>query len=251
MRDKKLLAGNWKLNGTIPETEKLLSELMAGSWDQSKADVLVCPPYTSIQLASKVLQDSPIMVGGQNMSEHENGAYTGEISADMLLTAGATHVILGHSERRQYHRESDQSVNAKLKRALDKGLVPIVCVGEELEQRQGGGTEQVIGSQLTIAFSEVDPDALSRIIVAYEPVWAIGTGKTATPDMAQEVHAFIRDRLAALCSRKGAGLVPILYGGSVKPSNAADLLVQPDIDGALVGGASLKAADFLAIINAA
>ncbi len=198
MRSRKLLAGNWKCNGTIPETEKLLAALLTGRWDPQRAEALVCPPYTSLHLAAKLLHGSPIKVGAQDMSAHENGAFTGEISADMLLTVGATHVILGHSERRQYHRGTDQSVNAKLKLALRKVLIPIVCVGEELEQRQNGRTEEVVGAQVRIACAEIESGSLERIVIAYEPVWAIGTGKTATPAMAQEVHAFIRDGLAAL-----------------------------------------------------
>ncbi len=251
MRGRKLIAGNWKCNGTIPETERLLRSLLDSRWDTAKAEVVVCPPFTSLQFAVNLLKGSKMAVGAQNMTEHENGAYTGEISADMLLTVGVTHVILGHSERRQYHRESDRTVNAKVRTALRKGLIPIVCVGEELEQRQGGGTKQVIGTQVDTGLLEVEPDALKRLVIAYEPVWAIGTGKTATPEMAQEVHAFIRERMTALCGQTVACEVPILYGGSVKPDNAAELLAEPDIDGALVGGASLKAADFLAIINAA
>ena len=248
---KTLIAGNWKLFGTISQTEQLLKGLLAGDSRSEKADVLVCPPYTALQHAAKMLEGSHIKVGGQDMSLHESGAYTGEVSADMLLTAGATHVILGHSERRQYHAETDHTVNAKLKLALGKGLIPIVCVGEELEQREGGGTEQVVGSQVDTGLAEIKPEELKKTIIAYEPVWAIGTGKTATPEMAQAVHAFIRDHLKALCGDEIADEIPILYGGSVKPGNAADLLAQPDIDGALVGGASLKADDFITIINAA
>lgn len=248
---KTLIAGNWKLFGTISQTEQLLNGLLAGDSRSEKADVLVCPPYTALQHAAKMLEGSHIKVGGQDMSLHESGAYTGEVSADMLLTAGATHVILGHSERRQYHAETDHTVNGKLKLALGKGLIPIVCVGEELEQREGGGTEQVVGSQVDTGLAEIRPEELKKTIIAYEPVWAIGTGKTATPEMAQAVHAFIRDHLKALCGDEIADEIPILYGGSVKPGNAADLLAQPDIDGALVGGASLKADDFIAIINAA
>jgi triosephosphate isomerase len=214
--------------------------------------VLVCPPFTSLQFAAKMLEGSHIAVGGQDLSEHETGAYTGEISADMLLTAGATHVILGHSERRQYHQETDNAVGSKAKLALGKGLVPIVCVGEELSQRESGQTEEVVGAQVHGCLSGIDSDSLRRVVVAYEPVWAIGTGKTATPDMAQEVHAYIRDQLVGLTKNDSiASQIPILYGGSVKPNNAADLLTQADIDGALVGGASLKADDFMAIINAA
>ncbi len=252
MRDKKLIAGNWKLFGTIPQTEALIKNLLDGNSQSDKARVLVCPPFTSIHHAAKLLEGSHIQVGGQDMSAREKGAYTGEISADMLLTAGATHVILGHSERRQYHDETNVAVKDKVKIALEKGLSPIVCVGEELEQREGGGTEQIVGGMIDGCLQNLDRDSLKRVVVAYEPVWAIGTGKTATPEMAQEVHALIRDHLAALAEDKGvADQIPILYGGSVKPDNAADLLAQPDIDGALVGGASLKADDFIAIINAA
>lgn len=246
-----LIAGNWKCFGTIPETEALLSGILAGDTDSTKASILVCPPYTSLQHAAKLLQNSNIAVGGQDMSVHEGGAFTGEVSVDMLLTAGATHVILGHSERRQYHAETDDLVNAKAKLALAKGLIPIVCVGEQLEQRESGDTETVVGRQIRKGLAGLNADLLGRVVIAYEPVWAIGTGKTATPDMAQAVHAFIRKELTALSPADVAEKVPILYGGSVKPTNAVDLLAQPDIDGALIGGASLKAADFLAIINAA
>jgi len=247
---KPLIAGNWKCNGTIPETETLLAALLAGESNNPRTSVLVCPPYTALMHAAKLLESSHIAVGGQDMSVHEKGAFTGEVSPDMLLTAGATHVILGHSERRQYHGETDHTVNAKTKLALTRGLIPIVCVGETLEQREGGGTEQVVGSQVGAGLAEIDADLMKRIVIAYEPVWAIGTGKTATPDMAQAVHAFIRRELTAMCGNAVADQVPILYGGSVKPDNAAELMAQADIDGALVGGASLKAADFIAIINA-
>jgi len=245
-----LIAGNWKCNGTIPETEALLTGLLEGGSDNPNASVLVCPPYPSLMHAAKLLQGSHIALGAQDMSQHEKGAYTGEVSADMLLTVGATHVILGHSERRQYHAETDWTVNAKVKLALAKGLIPIVCVGETLEQREGGGTEQVVGSQVGTGLSEMDADLIKRIVIAYEPVWAIGTGKTATPEMAQAVHAFIRKELTAMCSEAVAEQVLILYGGSMKPGNAGDILAQPDIDGGLIGGASLKAPDFNAIINA-
>jgi triosephosphate isomerase len=201
-------------------------------------------------LASGILKDGPIKLGAQDMSVHDRGAYTAEVSAEMLLTAGASYVILGHSERRQYHAESDQLVNAKAKKALADGLIPIICVGETLEEREADRTEEVVGSQIGGVLAGFAPDMIARSVIAYEPVWAIGTGKTATPEMAQAVHRFIRDRVADL-NQEAAETVPILYGGSVKPDNADGLLSQPDIDGALVGGAALKADDFVAIIDAA
>jgi triosephosphate isomerase len=245
-----IIAGNWKLFGTIPETEQLVKGLLAGNSKSERAEVLVCPPYTSLAAASSLLQGSHIAVGGQDMSEHEGGAYTGEISAQMLLTVGATFVILGHSERRQYHAETDQMVNTKAVRALASGLTPIICVGETLEERESGRTEAVVGGQIAGTLKGLSADDLKKTVIAYEPVWAIGTGKTATPEMAEAVHRFIRDRLNAI-DKEAAEALPILYGGSVKPNNAAGLLSQPNIDGALVGGASLKADDFIAIINAA
>lgn len=244
-----IIAGNWKLNGTIEETETLLNGLLNGDSKNDKVTVLVCPPYTSIQCAAKLVSGSHIKVGAQNMSAYENGAYTGEVSANMLLTVGATHIILGHSERRQYHGETDQFVNTKAKLALSKGLIPIICVGETIEEREAGKTDAVVGGQIDGCFSEFSTDMISRSVIAYEPVWAIGTGKTATPEMAQEVHKFIREKVA-LFNSKGAEIIPILYGGSMKPGNAAGLLEQQDIDGGLIGGASLKADDFIGIIKA-
>ncbi len=236
--------------GTVAETEHLIKGLLDGNSRSERAEVLVCPPFTSLVTASSLLADSHIAVGGQDMSEHEGGAYTAEISAQMLLTVGATFVILGHSERRQYHAESDQLVNAKAVRAHASGLTPIICVGETLEERESGRTEDVVGAQIAGTLKGLTADDLRKTVIAYEPVWAIGTGKTATPEMAEAVHRFIRERLAAI-DNEAAQTLPILYGGSVKPNNAAGLLSQPNIDGALVGGASLKADDFIAIINAA
>jgi triosephosphate isomerase len=183
------------------------------------------------------------------MSAHEKGAYTGEVSANMLLTAGATHVILGHSERRQFHGETDQLVNEKARLALAIGLIPIICIGETAEERESGKTEEVVGGQIDGCLAEFSADMIMRSVVAYEPVWAIGTGKTATPEMAQDVHKFIREKVV-LIDNKAAKTIPILYGGSMKPGNAASLLEQPDIDGGLIGGASLKADDFIGIIKA-
>ncbi len=247
---KTIVAGNWKMNGTIPETRELLTALLAGESRRDGVEVLVCPPYTSLTVAADMLKDSHIELGAQDMSAHEKGAYTGEVSAAMLLTAGARWVILGHSERRQYHEETDQLVNSKAKLAFSSGLTPILCVGETLDQREAGQTETVVGTQIDGVTAGFSAEELARTVIAYEPVWAIGTGRTATPEMAQEVHRFIRERLSAI-DAKAAADIPILYGGSVKPGNARDLMAQPDINGALVGGASLVAEDFIAIINAA
>ncbi len=246
----KIIAGNWKMNGNLAETESLLKALVSEGFNNDNVKVIVCPPYTSLPLAVQLTKGSSIAVGAQDMSEHPKGAYTGEISADMLLTAGVVYVILGHSERRQYHGETDKLVNVKAKAALEAGLTPIICVGETLQQREAGQTQTVVGAQIDGTLLGLSADLISKSVVAYEPVWAIGTGKTATPEMAQAVHQFIRERVAGM-DTKAARTLPILYGGSVKPDNADGLLSQPDIDGALVGGASLKAGDFTAIINAA
>jgi triosephosphate isomerase len=246
---RSIIAGNWKMNGTLGETEALLSELVKVEFNTTTTDVVVCPPYPCLQAAHKILQNSQIALGAQEMSAHEKGAYTGEVSAAILLTVGVSHVILGHSERRQYHAESNSGVNAKARAALNAGLTPIICIGESLEEREADKTEDIIGTQIDGVLDRFTADMIVKSVVAYEPVWAIGTGKTATPEMAQAVHKFIRARVAKLDS-EAAQTLPILYGGSVKPDNAAGLLCQPDIDGALVGGASLKATDFSAIIKA-
>jgi triosephosphate isomerase len=245
---KVIIAGNWKMNGTIPQTQKLISELLAGKSNNPKVTTVVCPPFVSLQRAANLLKGSHIALGAQDMSEHDSGAYTADISAEMLLTAGCSFVILGHSERRQYHAESDSLVNAKARKALAQGLTPIICVGETLQEREAGRTETVVGTQIDGVLKGFTADELKKIVVAYEPVWAIGTGRTATPEMAEAVHHFIRTRLSAL-DRDVAETIPILYGGSVKSDNAAGLLSQANIDGALVGGASLKAGEFIGIIN--
>ena len=246
---RKIIAGNWKMNGTLAETEALIRVLLAGASHNERTQVVVCPPFTALETAARLLAGSPIALGGQDMSPHEKGAYTGDISAAMLLTVGATYVILGHSERRQYHAETDQLINAKARRALAAGLTPIVCVGETLAEREAGQTEQVVGKQVEGTLSGFSDGDLVRTVIAYEPVWAIGTGRTATPEMAEAVHCFVREKLAAI-DQAAAEIVPILYGGSVKADNAVRLLTQPNIDGALVGGASLKADEFIAIIKA-
>ncbi|NOY89030.1 MAG: triose-phosphate isomerase [FCB group bacterium] len=246
---KKIIAGNWKMNGTIPETKALLHELLEGPSDNENVKVVVCPPYTSLYLANKILQNSHISLGAQDVSAHLKGAYTAEVSLEMLLTTGVRYVILGHSERRQYHAETDQLVNTKAKLVIDGELIPIICVGETLKQREDGQTKQIVETQIENSLSGFSADFIKKSVIAYEPIWAIGTGKTATPQMAQEVHKLIREKVAET-DKEAAENLPILYGGSVKPNNAHDLLIQPDIDGALVGGASLMAGDFIAIINA-
>jgi triosephosphate isomerase len=247
---QKIIAGNWKMNGTVAETEALLKALLAGKSPTARATVVVCPPFTSLQISCNLLQGSDVRVGGQDMSEHPKGAFTGEISAEMLLTLGVSFVILGHSERRQYHAESDDLINRKAKAALSAGLTPIICIGETLTERESGRTEQIVGTQVDGVLAEFGEAELRKIVLAYEPVWAIGTGRTATPEMAQQVHRFIRERISRIDSGAAAKL-PLLYGGSVKADNAKLLLSEPDIDGALVGGASLKADEFIGIINAA
>jgi len=237
------------MHGAISETDTLIRGLLARDFNSDAVTVVVCPPFTALGYAQKLLVGSRLILGAQDMSQHQRGAYTGEISAEMLLTVGVRYVILGHSERRQYHAESDQLVNAKAKAALAAGLIPIICIGETLEEREAGRTDEVVGGQLDGAFKGLTTDQLAESVLAYEPVWAIGTGKTATPDMAQAVHEFLRARLASV-DQKTASALPILYGGSVNPGNARDLLSRPDIDGALVGGASLKAEDFGGIIDA-
>jgi triosephosphate isomerase len=243
-----LIAGNWKMNGGLAANSALLAELKAGMAGQS-CDVLVCAPAVYLAQCAESLTGSAINWGAQDVSMHAAGAYTGEISATMLNDFACKYVILGHSERRAYHHESNELVAQKTLRALVAGIVPIVCVGETLEQRELGQTEAVVSAQLQAVLEVLDDAALANIVVAYEPVWAIGTGKTATPQMAQDVHAVLRAQLAAR-SAELAQKVQILYGGSMKPENAQELLAMADIDGGLIGGAALKSTDFLAIINA-
>lgn len=245
----KIIAGNWKMNGTPPEAEKLLAELLADQVVGRGAKVVICPPFTVLALAAKMLSGSQIALGAQDMSQHEKGAYTGEVSGAMLLTVGATFVILGHSERRQYHAETNALVAAKAKLALKLGLTPIVCIGETLAEREAGKTETVLADQVAQSLANFSAVDIGRTVVAYEPVWAIGTGKTASPEMAEEAQAFVRLQISKIDSVT-AKAVPILYGGSVKADNAAALLRQPNIDGALVGGASLVAKEFLTIVHA-
>jgi triosephosphate isomerase len=245
---RKLVAGNWKMHGTLAENETLLSGILAGMGDV-QAGVAVCVPFPYLAQAQARLTGSAVAWGAQNMSQHAKGAYTGEVSAAMLKDFGCAFVIVGHSERRALYGESDEVVAEKFAAAQAAGLTPILCVGETLDEREGGVTEQVVGRQLDAVIARSGVAALARAVVAYEPVWAIGTGKTATPEQAQAVHAFIRGRVRALDSAVAEGLI-IQYGGSMKPGNAAELLGQPDIDGGLIGGASLNADEFLAICRA-
>jgi len=245
---RKLIVGNWKMNGSLDANATLLAAIATGS--VRDCDVAVCVPAPYFAQCRDALTTSVVAWGGQDVSMHEAGAYTGEISAGMLRDFACVYVIVGHSERRALHAESDQVVAHKARRAVAAGLAPIVCVGETLEQREAGQTGAVIERQIDAVLNALDTGDLAKIVVAYEPVWAIGTGKTATPSMAQEVHANLRARLAEK-DALAASRVRILYGGSMKPDNASQLLAMPDIDGGLIGGAALKAADFLAIAHAA
>ena len=244
---KKLIAGNWKMNGSLAANEALVQAMLAGI-GQPPAEVALCAPAPYLAQLQVLLQGSPIAWGSQDVSAHEQGAYTGEISVAMLKDFGCRYAIVGHSERRQYHGETDEIVAAKAQRALSSGITPIVCVGETLAEREANETESVVKRQLAAVIHTVG-HCITEIVVAYEPVWAIGTGKTATPEMAQAVHAVLRAQLAAATTNPKR--VHILYGGSMNAANAASLLAQPDIDGGLIGGASLKAADFLQIVAAA
>jgi len=244
-----IIAGNWKRNKTGPQAVELVKALLEELSDLPQVDIVVCPPFTALESVAWVLGDGPVKIGAQNMHWESEGAFTGEISAKMLLTIGCRYVILGHSERRTLFGESNTQINKKLKEALNTSLIPIVCVGEQLDEREAGRTEEVIRNQILGTFGDLTGDQLSRVVLAYEPIWAIGTGKTASPEQANEVHAFIRDLLREQIRPNLAEEMRIQYGGSVKPDNARDLLQQPEIDGALVGGASLKAASFAAIIK--
>lgn len=250
---RKIVAGNWKMNKTVDEAVDLVRSLKEklASGPVDDVDVVVCPPYVDLVSVRDVIAGSKIGLGAQNVYWEDAGAYTGEISAGMLLSAGCGYVIVGHSERRQYFGETNATVNKRLKKAFAAGLVPIMCVGERLEQRQAGITRAVVEIQVREGLADISADQVKRMIIAYEPVWAIGTGINATPEQAQEVHRFIRELLADMFGEDVANAVRIQYGGSVKPANAAELMSQPDVDGALVGGASLKADSFYEIVRAA
>lgn len=246
----KVIAGNWKMFKTVGESVELLKGLIQALGSlPGGVQVIVCPPFTSLGVASGLLQGSPVRLGAQNMSEFDEGAYTGEISWKMLRSAGCEYVILGHSERRQYFGETNDLINRKAKKALSGGLRPIICVGETLKDREAGVTGTVVESQVRGVLEGLSREEMERVIIAYEPVWAIGTGKNATPDQAQEVHKIIRGIVRSLFDDHTASDLIIQYGGSVKPDNSAELMRQPDIDGALVGGACLKSDAFSAIIR--
>ena len=250
MSRRKFICGNWKMHKTAGEAVQLVRELRQ-KLDGTGAQVAVAPPFTALAAVKQALQGSAIQLFGQNCHHEKQGAFTGEVSAPMLKDVGCDGVILGHSERRQYFGETDHQVAKKVRAVLAEALHPIVCVGETLQEREAGRTWEVVSRQLRGALGGLDAAALQRITLAYEPVWAIGTGRTATTAQAQEVHAQIRGLLRELGGAPVAQAVRIQYGGSVKPDNAADLLSQPDVDGALVGGASLKSSDFSAIVTAA
>jgi triosephosphate isomerase (TIM) len=247
-----IIAGNWKMYKDVQETRDLIAALKAAVPSLPEGvQSIVCPPFTSLALAGELLKASAFRLGAQNMSQHDEGAYTGEVSGKMLKAVGCDSVILGHSERRQYFGETNEFINLKAKKALSLGLRPIICVGETLEEREKDITTQVITTQVKGVLSGISPQDMATIIVAYEPVWAIGTGRTATPAQAQEVHQLIRKLIAGQYDWALAERITIQYGGSVKPDNATEILAQNDVDGALVGGACLKADSFAAILKAA
>ncbi len=246
---KKVLAANWKMYKTSDETQSYFREFLPLVVGHDRDEIVVCPPYTDVAAALESARGSNVAIGVQNVHWKADGAYTGEISAPMLLCLGVTHVIIGHSERRQYFGETDDTVNLRLKTALESGLTPICCVGEVLQEREAGLTDDVLRRQCVRAFHAISAKKAAKLIVAYEPVWAIGTGKTATPEMAAEAHAVIRREAKEVFGEEFAGELRILYGGSVKPDNAKALMSQEEIDGALVGGASLDPNSFSAIVK--
>ena len=244
------VAGNWKLNGSREDVSQLIEGILGGIQDVKKAEVVVCPPYVYLSQVADLLKDSPVEWGAQNVSEHDSGAFTGEVAAPMIKEFGCKYAIIGHSERRSIYGETDEQIVQKFAALKNAGITPILCVGELLEEREAGKTEEVVGRQIDAVLNVAGIAQFENTVIAYEPVWAIGTGVTASPEQAQDVHAFIRQRLATKDSSI-AERVQILYGGSVKPDNAAELFAKPDIDGGLIGGASLDAAGFLAICCAA
>jgi triosephosphate isomerase len=249
---KKVVAGNWKMNNDIVESINLISSIKRDLSNKSpNVRVIVCPPFTSLETVSTLIKNSSILLGAQNLHFAESGAFTGEISASMLKSVGCEYVIVGHSERRTLFNEKDEIINKKLKSALTNNLFPIFCIGETLEEREKGITFRVIENQVILGLKNIDSSEIKNCIIAYEPVWAIGTGKNATPDQAEEVHAFLRNLLVNLFSKSVSDEIIIQYGGSVKPENAEDLMKMPNIDGALVGGACLNSDSFKKIIAAA
>jgi triosephosphate isomerase len=244
-----MMAANWKMYKTPDETRAYFHAFLPLVAGHDRDEIVVCPPYTDVDAAIASTKNSNVAIGVQNVHWKADGAYTGEISAPMLLSLGITHVIVGHSERRQYFGETDDTVNLRLKTALESGLTPICCVGEVLEEREAGATDDVLRRQCVRAFHSISAKKAAKLVVAYEPVWAIGTGKTATPELAAEAHAVIRREAAEVFGEEFANQLRILYGGSVKPENASSLMAQEEIDGALVGGASLDPKSFAAIVK--
>jgi triosephosphate isomerase (TIM) len=247
---RKLIAANWKMYKTPEQAQMFVAQFLPFVNGSQAVEIVLCPPFVCLSAVVQTIQGTRLAVGGQNLFWEKEGAYTGEVSAPMLKAVGCSHVIIGHSERRQYFGETDENVNRKLKAALTAGLQPIVCVGEVLPEREAGLTEEVLTRQCRIAFSDISSSEAAPLVVAYEPVWAIGTGKTATPDMAADAHRVIRAQAARAFGEDTATRLRILYGGSVKPENAGTLMAQSEIDGALVGGASLDPKSFAAIVAA-
>ncbi len=245
----KIIAGNWKMNKTNSEAAAFASDLKTKIDSIQKTEMVVCPPFTALAIVAETLRGSRVKVGAQNLFWEPSGAFTGEISTAMIESTGCQYVIIGHSERRQYFGETNQTVNKKIKQTLTSRLIPIVCIGETLQQRQNGQTEQVVRTQMVEGLEGLAADQVQRLVIAYEPVWAIGTGVTATPEQAEEVHFYIRELLRKQYDGRIAEVIPILYGGSVKPDNIQDLISKPDIDGALIGGASLNVDGFVQMIK--
>ena len=243
-----LIAGNWKMNKTPDEAAKSAQKLMELTAEAEAVEVMIAPPFTALSAVAAVLTDSPIHLGAQNLFWEASGAYTGEIAPNMLAAVGCSHVIIGHSERRQYFNETDATVNKRVQAAVENGLIPVVCIGETLEERQSDSTQLVLGDQLKAGLANLSAQKLSNLVVAYEPIWAIGTGQAATADVAQATHQFIRGFLQKSFGNKLANSVKILYGGSVNIGNIKELMVKPDVDGALVGGASLAAETFSQLV---
>lgn len=252
MRRRCFIAGNWKMHKTIGESVTLARAISQGMLDDSEVEVVVCPTFTALSAVADAVKGTPVRLGAQNIHWEEKGAYTGEIAPVMLKDVGCQYAIVGHSERRQFFGETDQTVNQRAKAALKAGLIPIICVGETLQQREAGNTDQVVKTQVQCAYAGIDPNAALNTVIAYEPVWAIGTGKASNGPDADRVSGLIRNEIAGLMGEENARQIRILYGGSVKPENMAEFASQKNIDGALVGGASLDAQSFLAIVaNAA
>ena len=245
-----LVVANWKMHKTNEETKEFISAFLEKKSElQTQVDVVIAPPFTSLSLAASLLENSQVNLGAQNMHQEKKGAFTGEVSSHMLVSNGVKYVILGHSERRSIFNETSELIAKKVVQSLESGLIPIVCFGETLEQRESGDTKKIVQQQIEESLKGISSDQMKNIVLAYEPVWAIGTGKTATPQMAQEVHGFCRKIMENKWGNEVSSLVPILYGGSVKPENTHNLMSQPDINGALVGGASLEATSFAEIIK--